>query len=71
MTTSVFYREEIGYREALLYPPLSYAATILLRGEVEAEVIQIANNLLDQLDTFKTDRFPTVEIRGSRPRTAC
>ncbi len=62
-----FYREEIGYREALLYPPLSHAATILLRGEVEAEVIQIANHLLDQLDTFKTDRFPTVEIRGPVP----
>ena len=62
-----FYREEIGYREALLYPPLSHAATILLRGEVEAEVIQTANNLLDQLDTFKADRFPTVEIRGPVP----
>ena len=62
-----FYREEIGYREALLYPPLSHAATILLRGEVEAEVIQTANHLLDQLDTFKTDRFPTVEIRGPVP----
>lgn len=62
-----FYREEIGYREALLYPPLSHAATILLRGEVEDEVIQIANNLLDRLDTFKTDRFPTVEIRGPVP----
>ena len=42
-----FYREEIGYREALLYPPLSHAATILLRGEVEEEVIQVSNHLLD------------------------
>ena len=62
-----FYREEIGYREALLYPPLSHAATILLRGEVEAEVIQTANQLLDQLDAFKADRFPSVEIRGPVP----
>ena len=62
-----FYREEIGYREALLYPPLSHAATILLRGEVEAEVIQTANHLLDQLEVFKADRFPTVEIRGPVP----
>ena len=62
-----FYREEIGYREELLYPPLSHAATILLRGEVEAEVIQTANHLLDQLETFKADRFPTVEIRGPVP----
>ena len=62
-----FYREEIGYREALLYPPLSHAATILLRGEVEAEVIQAANQLLDQLEVFKADRFPTVEIRGPVP----
>ena len=62
-----FYREEIGYREALLYPPLSHAATILLRGEVEAEVIQTANHLLDQLEVFKDDRFPTVEIRGPVP----
>ena len=62
-----FYREEIGYREALLYPPLSHAATILLRGEVEAEVIQTANHLLDQLEVFKVDRFPSVEIRGPVP----
>ena len=62
-----FYREEIGYREALLYPPLSHAATILLRGEVEAEVIQTANHLLDQLEVFKADRFPSVEIRGPVP----
>ena len=62
-----FYREEIGYREALLYPPLSHAATILLRGEVEAEVIETANHLLDQLEVFKDDRFPTVEIRGPVP----
>ena len=62
-----FYREEIGYREALLYPPLSHAATILLRGEVEPEVIQTANHLLDQLEIFKADRFPTVEIRGPVP----
>ena len=62
-----FYREEIGYREALLYPPLSHAATILLRGEIEAEVIHAANQLLDQLEVFKADRFPTVEIRGPVP----
>ena len=62
-----FYREEIGYREALLYPPLSHAATILLRGEVENEVIQTANHLLDQLEVFKEDRFPSVEIRGPVP----
>ena len=62
-----FYREEIGYREALLYPPLSRAATILLRGEVENEVIQIANHLLDQLEVLKSDRFPSVEIRGPVP----
>ena len=62
-----FYREEIGYREALLYPPLSHAATILLRGEVETEVIQTANHLLDQLEAFKEDRFPSVEIRGPVP----
>ena len=62
-----FYHEEIGYREALLYPPLSHAATILVRGEVEEEVIQAANHLLDQLETFKSGRFPSVEIRGPVP----
>ena len=62
-----FYHEEIGYREALLYPPLSHAATILVRGEVEEEVIQTANHLLDQLETFKSGRFPSVEIRGPVP----
>ena len=62
-----FYREEIGYREALLYPPLSHAATILLRGEIETEVIQTANRLLDQLEVLKEDRFPSVEIRGPVP----
>ena len=62
-----FYHEEIGYREALLYPPLSHAATILLRGEIEEEVIQTANHLLDQLEAFKGGRFPSVEIRGPVP----
>jgi primosomal protein N' (replication factor Y) len=59
-----FYREEIGYREALLYPPLSRAAVILLRGVEEAEVIQAANDLLGCLETVKANRFPEVEIRG-------
>ena len=62
-----FYREEISHREALLYPPLSHAATILLRGEVEAEVIQTANHLLDQLEICKGECFPSVEIRGPVP----
>ena len=62
-----FYHEEIGYREALLYPPLSHAATILLRGAIETDVIQAANNLLDQLETIKADTFPSVEIRGPVP----
>ena len=30
-------------------------------------MIQTANNLLDQLEVFKADRFPTVEIRGPVP----
>ncbi|MBI1930542.1 primosomal protein N' [Candidatus Poribacteria bacterium] len=59
-----FYHEEIGYRKQLLYPPLSHAATITLRGKVEEEVIQAANALLGCLEQVKAEGFPDVEIRG-------
>ncbi len=59
-----FYHEEIGYRKQLLYPPLSHAATITLRGKVEEEVIQAANALLGCLEQVKAEGFPEVEIRG-------
>ena len=59
-----FYRQEIAYREELLYPPLTHAATLLLRGEVEVEVIRLANTLLERLKTLQTQRFPEIEIRG-------
>lgn len=59
-----FYHEEIGYRTELLYPPVSHAATILLRGTAEEEVIQAANTLLDRLENLQANKFPEVEIRG-------
>ena len=62
-----FYHEEIGYREALLYPPLSHAAIILFRGATEAEVIQAANDFLNQLELIKANHLPSVEIRGPVP----
>ena len=62
-----FYQEEVEYRKELLYPPVSHAATILLRGEVEEEVIQEANVLLGHLELIQADQFPAVEIRGPVP----
>lgn len=62
-----FYRQEIAYRKELLYPPLTHAATLLLRGEVEAEVIHLANTILERLNLLKTQRFPDVEILGPVP----
>ena len=59
-----FYRQEIAYRGELFYPPLSHAATLLLRGEVEAEVIRLANTILKRLNMLKTQRFSDVEILG-------
>ena len=62
-----FYRQEIAYREELSYPPLTHAATLLLRGEVETEVISLAKLLLERLKTIQTQRFADVEIRGPVP----
>ena len=62
-----FYREEIGYREAFLYPPFSHAATILLRGSIENDVIHVAKRLLSCLQGLQLKEFPDVEIRGPVP----
>ena len=62
-----FYRQEITYRKELLYPPLTHAAILLLRGEVETEVIRLASAILERLKTLKTQRFPDVEILGPVP----
>ena len=62
-----FYRQEIAYREELSYPPLTHAATLLLRGEIETEVISLAKSLLERLKMIKIQRFPDVEIRGPVP----
>ncbi len=59
-----FYREEIGYREKFLYPPYSHAATILIRGPVEKEVIRVASCLLSCLEKLQTEEFSDVIIRG-------
>ena len=59
-----FYRQEISYREELLYPPLSHAAILLIRGEVEAEVIRVAKAILKRLEALKVERYRDVEIRG-------
>ena len=59
-----FYRQEIAYREELHYPPLTHAAILLIRGEVEAEVISVAKAILDHLEALKVRRFRDVEIRG-------
>jgi primosomal protein N' (replication factor Y) len=59
-----FYQQEVGYRNELLYPPFSHAATILLRSEDEAEVIQASNALLNCLESLQADQFSEVEIRG-------
>lgn len=59
-----FYRQEIAFREELLYPPLTHAATLLLRGEVETEVIRLANTIFKRLKALKIQRFPDVEILG-------
>ena len=60
-----FYQQEIVYRKELLYPPFSHAATILLRGEVEEEVVQTADTILNRLEELRTAQFPEIKIRGS------
>ncbi|MBM3237993.1 primosomal protein N' [Candidatus Poribacteria bacterium] len=62
-----FYQEEIALRASLLYPPFSHAASILLRGEDEALVIQAANLLNEQMETLKEAQFKEVQIRGPAP----
>ena len=62
-----FYRQEIAYRNELFYPPLTHAAILLLRGEVETEVIRLAGTILERLKTLKTQRFSDVEILGPVP----
>ena len=59
-----FYQQEVTYRNELLYPPFSHAATILLRGEDETEVTQASYTLLNCLEAFQADQFSEVEIRG-------
>ncbi len=59
-----FYRQEIAYRKELLYPPLTHAAILLLRGEVETEVIRLAGTILERLKMLKAERFPDVGILG-------
>ncbi len=59
-----FYQQEIVYRKELLYPPFSHAATILLRGEVEEEVVQTADTILNRLEELRTAQFPEIKIRG-------
>ncbi|HIE27220.1 TPA: primosomal protein N' [Candidatus Poribacteria bacterium] len=62
-----FYQEEVALRKALLYPPFSHAASILLRGEDESLVIQTANLLNEQMETLKESNFPEIQIRGPAP----
>ena len=59
-----FYNQEIVFRKELNYPPLSHAATILVRGAAEEEVISTAHDLRSILDSIQADHFPNLEIRG-------
>ena len=59
-----FYKKEIALREELIYPPISHAASILLRGEDEENVIQACYLLSNHLELLKDANFPEVEILG-------
>ncbi len=59
-----FYQSEIALRKELIYPPISHAVSVLLRGEDEENVIQACYLLSNQLELLKDANFPDVEIRG-------
>lgn len=64
---SQFYEQEIEFRESLLYPPFTNAATILLRGEAEDSLVNVANALATELQVHEEEKYPDVEIRGPVP----
>ena len=64
---SQFYEQEIEFRESLLYPPFTNAASILLRCVNENSLVNVANALASELNVHKKDKYPTVEIRGPVP----
>jgi len=62
-----FYRQEIGNREVLLYPPFTHAATILLTGRSENATRRAAETLGSILYSFQEAKFPDVDILGPAP----
>lgn len=64
---SQFYEQEIEFRESLLYPPFTNAASILLRCLNEDSLINAANALAAELQAYKKKKYPDVEIRGPVP----
>lgn len=64
---SQFYEQEIEFRESLLYPPFTNAATILLQCVTEDSLVNAANALAAELKLHGEEKYPDVEIRGPVP----
>jgi len=64
---SQFYEEEIEFRESLLYPPFTHAATILLQCKDESSLVNSANALAAELQVHNKEKYPNVQIRGPVP----
>jgi primosomal protein N' (replication factor Y) len=62
-----FYREEIAAREAVMYPPFTAAASVLVKGPDEEGVIQAAHGLADMMNDLKGKGFDEVDVIGPAP----
>lgn len=62
-----FYRREIEVRKAVMYPPFTAVASILLRSPDEEAVKVSAYNLSDLMSELCAKEFPSVQIRGPAP----
>ncbi len=60
-----FYNGEIGYRQALNYPPFARLTRIVIRGINENDVIDDANKIADMLNMLTSSNTDQVEILGA------
>ena len=62
-----FYEKEIGYREALRYPPFCSLVAILIRGTKEPVVQEAAEGLYQKLQGINPPLPSSVDILGPAP----
>jgi len=62
-----FYAEEIAAREAVMYPPFTAAASVLIRGSDEEIVVQVAHRLAEMMRELRDKEFGGIDIIGPAP----